>query len=201
MSFPSRRRLRPRPGTRLLSVVWVVVVLTGALLLMIGLFGTAPVETDVLELPAGLRPVDLESPWLPQIGSVLVGTAYVWALAARTGGRPVVFSLLTATVGAVVLWADQDLMRNGAAVMVCVVSAVLAIVATVPAVKVWKAVREVVVAVAGRGASAPWPRSGCTRRSTSSASSTSRSGCPWPRRSASSTGSAPGCTASASGAP
>lgn len=143
-----------KAGTRLLAVVWVLVVLTGGLLLAIGLFGTGPVETDVLELPAGLRPIDLESPWLPQIGSVLVGTAYVWALAARTGGRPVVFSLLTAVVGALVLWADQDLMRNGAAVMVCVVSAVLAIVATVPAVKLWQAVREVVVAslVAGLGA-------------------------------------------------
>ncbi len=141
-------------GARLLSVVWVLVVLAGALLLAVGLFGTGPVAADVLGLPAGLRPIDLESPLLPQIGSVLVGTAYVWALAARTGGRPVVFSLLTAAVGALVLWADRDLLRNGASVMVCVVSAVLAIVATVPAVKLWQAVREVVVAslVAGLGA-------------------------------------------------
>ncbi len=39
------------------------------------------------------------------------------------------------------------MLRSGAAVMVCVVSAVLAVVATVPAVKLRHAVREVVVAV------------------------------------------------------
>ncbi|MGH3347269.1 MAG: hypothetical protein ACRDO4_09825 [Nocardioides sp.] len=138
----------------MLSAVWALVVLVGAALLVVGVLGTGPLGTDPLDLPAGLRPIDLESPWLPEIGSVLVGTAYVWALAARTGGRPVVFSLLTAVVGGLVLWADRDLMRNGAAVMVCVVSAVLAIVATVPAVKLWQAVREVAVAaaVAGLGA-------------------------------------------------
>ncbi|HEX6149153.1 hypothetical protein [Nocardioides sp.] len=144
----------PKAGTRTLATIWVLVVLGGAALLVVGLFGSDWLGTDRLGLPAGLRPVDLDSPLLPEIGSVLVGTAYVWALAARTGGRPVVFSLLTAIVGALVLWADRDLMRNGASVMVCVVSAVLAIVATVPAVKLWQAVREVAVAslVAGLGA-------------------------------------------------
>ena len=41
----------------------------------------------------GRRP---DPPWLPQVGAVVVATTYVWALAARTGGRPVVFGVLTA---------------------------------------------------------------------------------------------------------
>lgn len=81
-------------------------------------------------------------------GSVAIVTAYVWALAARTGGRPLVFGglALVAGVGAIVL--DRDLLTTGAAVMTCVVSAVLAVVATVPAVRFGHAAREVVVAVA-----------------------------------------------------
>ena len=128
-------------------MLWVLVTLVGEVLLLVGLYGSEVLTTDRLEMPFGLRDVDLASPWLPQVGSVVVATAYVWALAARTGGRPFVFGLLTAAVGAVTLGADRDVLRNGAAVMLCVVTAVLAVVATVPAVKLRHAVREVVVAV------------------------------------------------------
>lgn len=128
-------------------MLWVLVALAGAILLVVGLFGSELLPTDRLEMPGGLRAIDLTSPWLPQIGSVVVATAYVWALAARTGGRPFVFALLTAAVGAVTLWTDRDVLRSGGAAMVSVVSAVLAVVATVPAVKLRHAVREVGVAV------------------------------------------------------
>lgn len=138
---------RPRLRSGSLAAVAALLTLAGAALLVIGLFGADLLRTDRLELPAGLRPLDLTSPWLPQIGAVVVATTYVWALAARTGGRPVVFSLLTALVGAITLAADRDVLRSGAAVVVCIVSAVLAIVATVPAVKVRHAIREVVVVV------------------------------------------------------
>jgi hypothetical protein len=84
---------------------------------------------------------------VPQAGAVVVAAAYVWALAARTGGRPVVFGLLTLAVGGVVLVAEQEVLRNGAAVITCAVSAILAVVATVPAVKTVIAVREVAIAV------------------------------------------------------
>ena len=67
----------------------MLLTLTGAALLVVGLFGTELLPTDRLELPLGLRAIDLTSPWLPQVGSVVVATTYVWALAARTGGRPV----------------------------------------------------------------------------------------------------------------
>ncbi len=146
---PPRTRLR----SRLLAALWVVLTLAGGALLVVGLFGTELLPSDRLELPLGLRAIDLSSPWLPQIGSVIVATTYVWALAARTGGRPAVFGVLTAVVGAVTLWVDQDVLRNGAAVMVCVVSAVLGVFATIPAVKMRHAIREVVLAslVAGLG--------------------------------------------------
>ena len=84
---------------------------------------------------------------LPGSGAVVVASTYVWALAARTGGRPAVFGLLTLAVGGAVLLSDQEVLRNGAAVMTCAVSAILAVVATVPAVRGRGAVREVVVAV------------------------------------------------------
>lgn len=80
-------------------------------------------------------------------GSVAIATAYVWALAARTGGRPLVFGGLALVVGVGVIVLDRDLLTTGAAVMTCVVSAVLGVVATVPAVRFGHAAREVVVAV------------------------------------------------------
>src|SRR4051794_25032271 len=69
------------------------------------------------------------------------------SLAARTGGRPVIFGALTLSVGVLALLLDQDYLRTGAAVMTCVVSAVLAVMATTPAVRFARAARECVVAV------------------------------------------------------
>ena len=46
-----------------------------------------------------------------------------------------------------ILVTDRELLRNGGAVMLCAVSAILAVVATVPAVRTREAVREVLVAV------------------------------------------------------
>lgn len=86
-------------------------------------------------------------PLLPEAGAVVVASTYVWALAARTGGRPLVFGALTLAVGAAAVLTGQDVLRDGAAVMTCAVSAILAVVATVPAVRTGAAVREVVVAV------------------------------------------------------
>jgi hypothetical protein len=103
-------------------------------------------------LVAGIVPVGPQ--WLPGAGSVAVASAYSWALAARTGGRPVVYGTLAAGLGLVVLVSDEDSLRTGAAVMTCVVSAVLGVMATVPAVRFVHAVRETVIAlvIAGVGA-------------------------------------------------
>ena len=51
-----------------------------------------------------------------------VAAAYAWALAARTGGRPVLFGTLALVVGVAVLVVDEDPLRTGAAVMTCVVA-------------------------------------------------------------------------------
>ena len=81
-------------------------------------------------------------------GAVVVSTAYAWAVAARTGGRPVVFGLLALAIGGTVLVTDGETVRSGAAVLTCSTSAVLAVLVTVPAVKVVQALREVLIAFA-----------------------------------------------------
>jgi hypothetical protein len=110
------------------ATLWLLLTLAGAAALVAGILGRGP-------------------SLLPQAGAVVVASTYVWALAARTGGRPVVFGLLTLAVGALVLAVDREVLRNGAAVMTCAVSAILAVVGTVPAVRGRVAVREVVVAL------------------------------------------------------
>ena len=85
--------------------------------------------------------------WLGHAGAVTVASTYAWALSARTGGRPLVFGFLAAALGVAVVVTDEDYLRTGAAVMTCVVAAVLAVMATVPAVTFARAARECVVAV------------------------------------------------------
>ena len=76
-----------------------------------------------------------------------VVTAYSWALAVRTGGRRSSSALLALALGLAAVISDDDALRTGAAVLTCVVSAVLAVMATVPAVRFVHAVREVLIAV------------------------------------------------------
>lgn len=108
--------------------VWVVLVAAGAAALLCAM-------------------VPLGPDWLGPAGSVTVVSAYSWALAARTGGRPVVFGVLAALVGIAALVVGDDVLRTGAAVTTAVVAAVLGVMATVPAVTYWRAARECVVAV------------------------------------------------------
>lgn len=121
--------------SRLLAVLWVLVVAAG-----------------LAALVAAVVPVGPS--WLDGAGAVTVVTAYSWGLAARTGGRPVVFGGLALALGLLALLLDQDYLRTGAAVMTCVVSAVLGVMATTPAVRFLRAARECLVAVllAGVGA-------------------------------------------------
>ena len=91
--------------------------------------------------------LELGPAWLPGAGSVAVVSGYTWALAARTGGRPVVFGSLALVLGVVVLVLDDDRLRTGAAAWTCVVAAVLAVMGTIPARRFRHAVREGVLAV------------------------------------------------------
>ena len=123
-----RTRAERVAGSRLPVVAWAVIVLGG-----LGALAAAG--------------ADAGPDWLCGAGSVAVVTAYSWALAARTGGRPVVVGLLALVLGVVVVVSDDDSLRTGAAVLTSVVAAVLAVMATVPAVRFVHAVREVLVAV------------------------------------------------------
>lgn len=116
-------------SSKLPVVLWAVVVVAGVAAL-------------------GARVADLGPDWLSSAGSIAISTAYAWALAARTGGRPVVVGLLTLALGVVVVLTDEDALRTGAALLTCVVASVLAVMATVPAVRFGHAVREVGVAIA-----------------------------------------------------
>jgi hypothetical protein len=80
-------------------------------------------------------------------GAVATGTAYAWGLAARTGGRPVVVSLLALALGGVVTVIDDDALRSGAAVVTAVLTAVFAVMVTAPAAGFAGAVRETLVAL------------------------------------------------------
>jgi hypothetical protein len=85
--------------------------------------------------------------WVGEAGAIAASTTYTWGFAARTGGRPAVFSLLTLALGLVVVGVDSDLLRSGASVVTAVLTAVFAVMATVPAVHFAGAVRENVVAL------------------------------------------------------
>ncbi|WP_193613224.1 hypothetical protein [Nocardioides lijunqiniae] len=105
----------------------------------------ALVGAGLAALVAGVLTVGPD--WVPGIGAVVIASAYSWALAARTGGRPVVYGTLAIALGVVVLVSDEAYLRTGAAVMTCVVSSVLGVMATVPAVRFVEAARECVIAI------------------------------------------------------
>ncbi len=121
-------RLERFARSRWAFVTWAAVVLAGLAALVACLLEIGP-------------------DWACGAGAVTVATAYAWALAVRTGGRPLVSGGVALVLGLTAVISDDDALRTGAAVLTCVVAAVLAVMATVPAVRFVAAVREVVVAV------------------------------------------------------
>jgi len=140
-SDPRASRPRRRLGRRTATALWSVVLAAGVALL-------------------GLSALDLGPSILDGLGAVVVTATYTWGLAARTGGRPVVFTALAIALGAAALAVDNDQLRSGAAVMTGAVSAVFAVMVTVPARRFPRVVREVVVsaliAAIGSGAALGW---------------------------------------------
>lgn len=125
------RRLRSVADERhswLLVALWAIVVLAGLGCLVAALVPVGP-------------------SYLDRVGAVVVATAYTWGLAARAGGRPVVFGALALALGVAVLLIDEAYLRTGAAVLTCVVAAVLGVMATVPAAGFLRAAWECLVAV------------------------------------------------------
>jgi len=86
--------------------------------------------------------------WLGRAGSVTVATAYGWALAARTGGRPFVFGLLALGLGLLAVLVGNDILLTGAAVLTAAVAAVLGVMTTGPARTFPQAARECLLALA-----------------------------------------------------
>jgi hypothetical protein len=123
---------RPSRGARALHGLgfsaWLVVVLASAGALVAALLGYV-------------------GDWLADAGAVATSTAYAWGFAARTGGRPVIFSLLALLLGGIVVAVDANALRSGAAVVTAVLTAVFAVMVTVPARGFLAAVREMVVAL------------------------------------------------------
>ena len=124
-----RTRTERVAGSRLPIVLWSVTVLAGLAALLTACVG------------------EVGASWTCGAGAVAITTAYSWALAARTGGRPIVVGLLALVLGVAVVVIDDDRLRTGASVLTCVVASVLAVMVTVPAVKFVHAVREVVLAI------------------------------------------------------
>ena len=125
---PPRRSAPGRTGHGLGLVAWLLLVLASAAALVAALLGYV-------------------DDGLADAGAVATGTAYAWGLAARTGGRPVIFSLLALVLGGGVVALDDNALRSGAAVVTAVLTAVFAVMVTVPAVRFIGAVREVVIAL------------------------------------------------------
>ncbi len=130
-----------KPLYPLLLVRTIFVLLaTGVLLLGLALGGVGPA-------------------WLDRIGAVAVAASYAALLAIRTGGRPVVFGVALLLFGGVTAALEElgpttgvvadlvDSFTTGWAVMTGVVTAVLAVMLTTPAVLFRRAVLEVLVAV------------------------------------------------------
>ncbi|WP_183095097.1 hypothetical protein [Nocardioides stalactiti] len=138
---PSAARLEQRVSgiarSPLPLLAWATLVLGGATLL-------------------GCAMVPVGPEWFGITGSVTVASAYAWALAARTGGRPVIFGVLAIGIGVLAAWVDRDVLTTGAAVLTTVVSAVFGVMATVPARSFLASVRECLIGMglAGIGAMA-----------------------------------------------
>ena len=120
--------------------LWLALLVVGALALVWsaidGALGRGGALSDLVPVPG----------WLDGAGAVAVVTSLSWLLATRTAGRPLVSAGLTLVLGVTSVVVGGEILPTGAAVMTCVVGSVYAVMATVPAITWWKAVREVLVA-------------------------------------------------------
>jgi hypothetical protein len=147
----SARPAKPRPPSRAVEVgpvptselvLWTIGLVVGFAILILG------------------NGLDLGPHWLGGVGSLIITIAYVWVLVSRTGGRPLIFCAVTLAGGVLTLSLDRPELNTGAAAVVAIVSAVLGVVITVPAVRVLAAFREaclaIVVACGGAVAALGW---------------------------------------------
>ncbi len=86
-------------------------------------------------------------PYVGEGGGVAIAVAFTAGLVSRTGGRTFVYGGLALLLGVTAVVLDEPMLRTGAALMTCVVTAVFAVMVTVPAATVLHAVREVLLAM------------------------------------------------------
>jgi hypothetical protein len=105
----------------------------------------------VLAATAGVVAVRVSADVPTLVGEVSGGTlstALALGLAVRTGGRPFLVALLTATIASSAYATDWEPLLAGSAVGTGVVAATLGVMATTPAATFGRAIREVLVATA-----------------------------------------------------
>ena len=158
---PGRRRAAPEPGQRRIGPLrrtghdretpeptpppkperarrWAsALVRVGLLLVVLVGFAGVVVAWTPFDAPA----------WAPDVGAVLVTTAYAFALAARTGGRPLLAGALAAALAGLAVLTDGPMLLAAAAVCTATVGAVLGVMATTPAARFPAVARECLVAV------------------------------------------------------
>ena len=155
---------------------------------------------DAGRRPGRGGPVDAvrRAGWVANAGAVTLTTTYAFALAVRTGGRPVLTGALTVALAcAAVLTRDRCCSPRRRS-RTATIGAVLGVMVTIPAARFPLVARECVVAVlvavvAAFAANAYDPRSRWCARATSSSGSRWSARWRWP------TGSRPACTASVAG--
>ncbi len=124
----------PDRWRRLALVTWFCAALVGVVALV----------AAVLGVRIGSQLTDSR---LAFLGAILISVTFTCALAARTGGQPLIFGGLALVLGVIVLVTEWAFLRTGVAVMTVVIAGVLAVLQTVPAVRFRDAAREVVLAL------------------------------------------------------
>jgi hypothetical protein len=103
------------------------------------------VLAGALALAAHHLPYDTP-PWVPTAGAVAVTVTYTFALAVRTGGRPVIAALVALVLSGAAVLGDVPVLLAGAAVCTAALGAVLGVLATVPAARFPAVIRECLIA-------------------------------------------------------
>ncbi|MEO5711094.1 MAG: hypothetical protein ABIQ59_14900 [Nocardioidaceae bacterium] len=125
---PKPARVRRWPGL-LFRTLWTVLVLAG-------LIAVAPAWTPY-DAPA----------WVTNAGAVTLTTTSAFALAVRTGGRPLLTGGLTLVLACAAVLTQQPMLLAAAAISTATIGTVLGVMVTIPAARVPAVARECLVAV------------------------------------------------------
>lgn len=117
------------------NALWFALTAAGLLVILIDRF--APTE-----LPGGL---DLPA-WAARAGALAITTTYSFGLLARTGGPSTLGGGMALVLGTAAVLSDRPILLAGAAVSTAVLAGVLAVMATKPAARFPRVVRECLIA-------------------------------------------------------